>query len=71
MFGEVIEKKIPLGDPPKIGLSVVVEANHKSGDEIEFSSQIREGMKSSDSLDHAMNAEETGDFCKHGDAIQI
>ncbi len=71
MFGDVIEKKIPLGYPPKIVLPVVVEANHKGGDEIEFSSQNQEGMKSSDSLDHAMNAEETSDFSEHGQAVQI
>ncbi len=59
MFGDVIEKKIPLGHSPKIGSSVVVEANHKGGDEIEFSSQVGEGTKSLDSLDHATNAEET------------
>lgn len=71
MFGNVIEEKIPLGYFPKTGPSVVVEANHKGSDEIEFFSQSREWMKRSDSLDHAMNAEETGDFCKHGLAIQI
>ena len=71
MFGDVIEKKIPLGHPPKIGVSVVVEANHKGGDEIEFSSEIGKGMKSADSLDHPTDAEETGDFCEHGHAVQV
>jgi len=71
MFGDVIEKKIPLGHSPKIGPSVAVEANHKGGDEIEFSSQVSERMKSSDSLDHAMHTEERRDFCEHGDAVQI
>ncbi len=71
MFGDVIEKKIPLGHPPKIGVSVVVEANHKRGDEIEFSSQVREGTKCLDSLDYATNAEQRGDFCEHRYAVQI
>jgi len=71
MFGDVIEKKIPLGHPPKIGPSVAVEANHKGGDEIEFSSQVREGTKSLDSLDYATNAKERCDFCEHRYAVQI
>ena len=71
MFGDVIEKKIPLGHAPKIGSSVAVEANHKGGDEIEFSPEIVEGMKGADSLDHPTDAEETGDFCEHGHAVQI
>jgi hypothetical protein len=71
MFGDVIEKKIPLGYPPKIGVSVVVEANHKGGDEIEFSSEIAKGMKSADSLDHPTDAEERCDFRKHRYAVQV
>ncbi len=71
MFGDVIEKKIPFGHPPKIGPSVVVEANHKGGDEIEFSSRFRKGTKSVDSLDHATNTKKGGDFCEHGYAVQI
>ena len=71
MFGDVIEKKIPLGHAPKIGPSVAIEANHKGGDEIEFSSQVREGTKCLDSLDYATNAEERRDFCKHRYAVQI
>jgi hypothetical protein len=71
MFGDVIEKKIPLGHAPKIGTPVAVEANHKGGDEIEFSSQVREGTKCLDSLDYATNAKERCDFCEHRYAIQI
>ena len=71
MFGDVIEKKIPLGHPPKVGSSVAVEANHKSGDEIEFSSQVREGAECLDSLDYATNAKERCDFCEHRYAVQI
>lgn len=71
MFGDVIEEKIPFGHSPKIGLSVAVEANHEGGDEIEFSSQVGKGTKSLDSLDHATNAEERGDFCKHRYPVQI
>lgn len=71
MFGDVIEKKIPLSHPPKIRPSVAVEANHKGGDEIEFASQVMEGTKSSDSLDYATNAEERRDFCEHRYAVQI
>jgi hypothetical protein len=71
MFGNVIEEKIPLGYSPKIGPSVVVEANHKGGDEIEFSSQVTEGTKCLDSLDYATNAKQRGDFCEHWYAVQI
>ncbi len=71
MFGDVVEKKIPLRHSPEIGPSMAVEANHKGGDEIEFSSEIVEGMKGADSLDHPTDAEETGDFCEHGHAIQV
>ena len=58
MFCDVIEKKIPLRHSPKIRPFVAVEANHESGDEIEFSSKIGKGTKSLDSLDHATNAEQ-------------
>ncbi len=71
MFGKIIEKKIPLGHAPKIRLPVVVEANHKGGDKIEFSSEVGKGMESSNLLDHATNAEKTGNFCKHLHAIQV
>ncbi len=50
---------------------MAVEANHKGGDEIEFFAKVGKGMKSSDSLDHATNAEERGDFCEHSCAVQI
>ncbi len=71
MFGDVVEKKIPLRHSPEIGPSMAVEANHKGGNEIEFFAKVGKGMKSSDSLDHATNAEERGDFCEHSCAVQI
>src|SRR5439155_23048363 len=71
MFCEVVEKEFPLWHLPKTGHFVVVEANHEGSDEIEFSSEIREGTESVDSLNYAMDTEKSRNFPGHGQAVHI
>ena len=71
MFCEVVEKEFPLWHLPKTGHFVVVEANHEGSDEIEFSSKIREGTESVDSLNYAMDTQESRNFAEHGHAVHI
>ena len=71
MLREIIEKKIPLRHAPKSGHLVVVEANHKSRDEIEFLSKIGQRPKSFNLPDYAANAEQTRNLPEHGQAVHI
>src|SRR2546429_271156 len=71
MFCEVVEKEFPIWHLPKTGHFVVVEANHEGRDEIEFSSEIREGTESVDSLNYAMDTEKSRNFPEHGQAVHI
>ena len=71
MFCEVVEKEFPLWHLPETRHFVVVEANHEGSDEIEFSSEIREGKESVDSLNYAMDTEKSRNFPEHGQAVHI
>jgi len=50
---------------------VIVKANHEGSDEIEFSSKIREGTESVDSLNYAMDTEKSRNFAEHGQPVYI
>ena len=65
MFCQIVEKEFPLLHLPKIRHFVVVEANHKSGDEIEFPSQIGERPESFNSLDYTADTEQARNFPEH------
>ena len=65
MFCQIVDKELPLWHLPKIGHFVVVEANHESGDEIEFSSQIGERPKSFNPLDYPADTEQARNFPEH------
>jgi len=71
MFCQVVEKEFPLRHPPEVRHFVIVEANHESGDEVEFLAKIGQRPKSIDSLDYAANAEQTGNFPEHGQTVHI
>jgi len=71
MSCQVVEKEVPLRHLPEIRHFVVVKANHKSRNEIEFLSEIGQRPKSFNLLDYAPNAEQTRDFPEHGQAVHI
>jgi len=50
---------------------VIVKANHEGSDEIEFLSKVGERTESLDSLDYAVDTEESRNFPEHRDAINI
>ena len=50
---------------------MIVEANHKGSHEIEFSSKVGERTERFDSLDYAVDAEESRNFAKHGQPVYI
>ena len=71
MFCEIVEKEFPLGYLPEIGHFMVVEANHESCDEIEFTSEIRERSESFNSLDYTADTEQARHFSEHREAVDI
>jgi hypothetical protein len=50
---------------------MIVEANHKGGHEIEFSSKVGERTERFNSLDYAMDTEKSRDFAEHGQLVYI
>ena len=50
---------------------MVIEANHKRGNEIEFLSEIGQRPKSFNSLNYAANAEQIRNFAEHWQTIHI
>ena len=71
MFCQVVEKEVPLRHLPEIRHFVLVEANHKSRNEIEFLSKIGQRPESFNLLHYAANAEQTRNFPEHGQTIHI
>ena len=71
MLRQSIEKEFPLGDSPKSGHLVIVEANHKRGDDIEFLTEVRQRTKRLDSLNDAADTEQARDFPEHWQAIHV
>lgn len=50
---------------------MIVKANHEGSDEIEFLSKVGERTESLDSLDYALNTQESRNFPEHRHAIDI
>ena len=50
---------------------MIVKANHEGSDEIEFLSKVGERTESVDSLDYAVNPQESRNFPEHRHAIDI
>src|SRR5206468_4941724 len=71
MLRQIVEKKFPLRHAPKSGHLVIVEANHKSGNDIELLSEARERTKRLDSLNYTVHAEQACYFEKHRQTIYI
>src|ERR1700704_1368578 len=58
MFGEIVEKEIPLGYAPQIGVLMIIETNHERGDEVELSFEIGQGDERLNPPDGALNAKQ-------------
>ncbi len=71
MFCQVIEKEFPLWHLPKIRHFVVIEANHESRDEIEFSPKIGKRLESLNSLDYPADTEQAGKLPEHRQVVDI
>ncbi len=71
MLRQIIQKEFPLRDAPKSGHLVIVEANHESGNDIEFLSETRQRTKRLDLLNNAADTEQARDFPEHGQAIHV
>src|SRR4030095_699694 len=71
MLRQIVEKEFPLRDTPEPGHLMIVEANHESGNDIEFLAEVREWTKRLNSLNDAVDTEQTRDFPKHWQAIHV
>jgi len=71
MLCQVVEKEFPFGNLPEVRHFVVVKANHKSRNEIEFLPKIGQRPKSFDSLNDTAYAEQTRNFPEHGQTVHI
>ena len=71
MLRQVVEEEFPLRHLPETRHFVIVKANHEGSDEIEFLSKVGERTESLDSLDYAVDTEESRNFPEHRDAIHI
>src|SRR6188472_1514828 len=71
MLVQIIQKKLPFPDVPKSGHLVIVEANHESGNHVEFLSETRQRTKRFDLLNDAADTEQTCDFPEHWQAIHV
>lgn len=68
---QIIEEEFPLGNFPESRHLMIIEANHERGNDIEFFTKVRQRTERVDSLDHAVNTEQAGDFPKHRQAIHV
>src|SRR5216117_2922626 len=71
MLCKVVEKEFPLWHLPQTRHFMFVETNHEGSHEIEFSSKVGERTERFNSLDCAVNAEESRNFAKHGQPVYI
>ena len=71
MLRQIIEKEFPLRDAPKSGHLMIVEANHESGNDVEFLSETRQRTKRLDLLNDAADTEQARDFPEHRQAIHV
>src|SRR6266850_2742657 len=71
MLRQIIQKEFPLRDSPKTGHLVIVEANHESGNHVEFLSETRQRTKRLDSLNNTADTEQARDFSEHRQAVYV
>src|SRR5438128_5604715 len=68
---EIVEKKFPFRHAPQVGHFVIVKANHESGNEVEFTSQIGQWDERLHAPDNASHAQHPCAFAEHGKIIEI
>ena len=68
---EILEEKFPLCHTPEARGFVTVEADHESGDEIEFPPEIGESDERLDAPDNAAESEQHHHFAEHWHLIDI
>jgi hypothetical protein len=71
MFAQIVEEELPLGHAPQVAAFVIVEANHKRGDEIELFAKIGQGNKRLNLMSDAPDAEEARDVGEHDNVIDV
>ena len=71
MLRQIIEKEFPLRNAPKSGHLMIVEANHKGGNDVEFLTEVRERTKRLNLLNDAADTEQSCDFPEHWQAIHV
>src|SRR6478752_10354987 len=71
MLPQIIEKEFPLRDAPKPRHLVIIEANHESGNDVEFLSETRQRTKRLDLLNNTADTEQARDFPEHWDTIDV
>src|SRR5258705_13319451 len=71
MLRQIIQEKFPLRDAPKSRHLMIVEANHESGNHVEFLSEARQGTKGLDVLNDATDTEQARNFPEHCYAIDV
>src|ERR1043166_6522596 len=57
MCGQIVEEEFPLRYLPELVALVAVEANHVGGDDIEFRTEIGQGLERFDPPDFALHAQ--------------
>jgi hypothetical protein len=71
MFCQIVKKEFPLRHFPKARHFVVIKANHKCRNEIEFLSEVGQRSKSFDAPDNATHAQQARNFPEHREAVHI
>src|SRR6478736_6482785 len=71
MLRQIIQEKFPLRNAPKARHLMIGEANHESGNHVEFLSEIRQRTKRIDLLNNAADTEQARDFPEHGHAVYV
>src|SRR6266516_3482644 len=71
MLCKIVEKEFPLWHLPKTRHFMIVEADHESSGEVEFSSKVGERTERFNSLDYAVDTEKSRNFAEHGQPVYI
>ena len=71
MLRQIIQKKFPLWDAPKSRHLVIIEANHKGGNQIEILSEVRQRTKWLNLLNYTADTKQARDFPEHRQTIDV
>src|ERR1051325_8582867 len=69
---QIFKEKRPFGwSPPPIALTIAVEIDRKGGDEIEFSSQVRQRLKGVDGPEPSLDVEKVSELREERKYVDI